>query len=257
MNRLIATCLATALLSGAAACSATPGSNDDPTAGPDENAAPSRTRAPSADAFKAFIDEIRQVAGGARMTSPHGAESANPIPVADRIVAGFEQDPPRQLRLESGVTIYWGWQQGQAFVKSIAIRGTGGDLQLLGAIDDLPMLYSRRSGRAIADQTAYDAYAAERAERGSTPAVTLFARDDDALAVHLPLVQRWLQAGMLGFNADCNDPAQRPVCTFVETVRLPIDAYALECAGTGTGGDCEMPVPTVPPAPIPLGAFRQ
>ncbi|WP_141518186.1 hypothetical protein [Marilutibacter aestuarii] len=257
MNRMIGTLLASACLLMATACNGAPADAEAPPRVDDPARDPPRAMAPSADAFKAFIDEIREFAGMARLAQGAGMDAAAPQALADRIVAGFEQDPPRQLKLQDGRTIYWGWQEGQAFVKSIAIRGADGELQLLGAVDDLPTLYSHRAGRAIADRGAYEAYMRERADRGSEPAIELFAEDADALAEHYPLAKRWMQAAMMGFNADCGNAAQQPSCAFVEQVDLPVDAQALDCVAPAPGRGCSLQVPDVPAADVPLGAFRQ
>ncbi|QDH71585.1 hypothetical protein [Marilutibacter alkalisoli] len=257
MNSMMRNTLAVASLLVLSACNGAPQAVGAADAANAPAAAESTQATPSVDAFKDFINEIRRFAGSAQVVMGDEAGDAVSLAVGDRIVTGFEQYPPRQLSLADGSTIYWGWQHGQAFVQSIAIRGTDGQLQLLGAVDDLPVLYSRRANRAIADQQAYDAFLRESAERGGKPAVALFIKDDNALAAYYPLVARWLQAAMLGFNADCSDPAQGPTCAFVEQVSVPVEAYARDCAAADTVNACALVVPDIPAADVPLESFKQ
>lgn len=181
-------------------------------------------------------------------------------PVKDRLLSGFQQEPPRRLQLENNVTVYWGWQEGQAFIMSIAVYGPEGSVRMVGAVDDIPRLYSWRSNSGVVDEEEYQALLQKYANWGSVPSVVLFTQDADHLETYLPLVQRWLQAAMMGFHVDCSDPQTALSCNFAESVSLPMVAYKLNCdAGNPADTDdlCPLPLPDTQALPIPLKFFTQ
>lgn len=200
------------------------------------------------------IQDIKRFAGTAQVVLP-GAEK--PSSVVARIVDGFEQDPPRMTRLPDGSAIYWGWQEGQPSVQSIAIYDNSGRLRLVGAMKDIPVLYSWRSGQGISSEREYRAYLDEVATWGASPAVTLFVEDAGALEAYYPMVQRWLQAAMLGFNVDRDQAQIGAACAFVATVSIPANAYSLSCGDPGPVNHCSLPVPALPAADIDLSRFHQ
>ncbi|MBB1060037.1 hypothetical protein [Marilutibacter spongiae] len=249
----LGTCLLAASLLLAASCD----QKADAGGGDAAMAAPSATTdmpPPSADAFKAFIDELRAFTGAAVM--PVGALDGAPAPaVGDRIVAGFEQDPPRQAKLGDGTLVYWGWQEGQAFVKSIAIREPGGNLALVGAVDDLPVLAGRGTQAPIADAQAYQTLLDKQKGWGSEPAIRLFVKEPAMLERYLPQVRAWARASMLGFNVDCGAGDMQAACEFARSLDLPITAYSLECPGTLDS--CALELPTATDSDTSLEVFRQ
>jgi hypothetical protein len=257
MNETMRLCLIALCLAMLPSCSRSTDASaqqTEPAATPPSAAEPSESG--SADRFKTFIGDLRAFAGSAQVVLP-GDEEASPSAVADRIVMGFEQDPPRKLKLDDGSVIYWGWQEGQAFIKSIAVYDPEGRLRLVGAVDDIPQLFSRRSDRAIANEKDYQELLSKQAGWGSSPSVALFVEEAPALETYYPLVKRWLQAAMLGFNADCSKPGQAPTCAFVQQVTVPTVAYSLKCDKAAVVNQCALPIPDVPAASIELQEFRQ
>lgn len=209
-------------------------------------------RPASESAYRAFIDAIREFSGDATVELP-GAE---PVPLSERIVAGFEQDPIRRLELDDGTTMYWGWQHRQAFIRSAAVFGPDGQPQLVAAANNLPRIMNLRSGRAIATGTEYDAYLREQVEQDQEPSLVVVALDQAALDAHYPLLRRWVQASALGLNSDCNDPAQAPSCAFVEHLDVPAEAFAVDCASRHVN-DCPLQLPVSAATGVALDAFRQ
>lgn len=177
--------------------------------------------------------------------------------VADRLLNGFQQSPPRHLKLANGAAIYWGWQEGQAFIQSIAVYDAKGSIAVLGAVDNVPRLYHWRSRNGVVDQQEYRALLQKYSRWGSQPSVVLFAREESNLETYLPLILRWLQAAMMGFNVDCSDAQTAPSCTFAEQVVLPTAAYSLNCETGNTVNHCPLHLPDIQASTIPLKLFRQ
>lgn len=198
--------------------------------------------------------DIKNLVGVAKVTLPG---DSNAVSVEKRLLTGFQQQPPKNLRLDNNVTIYWGWQEGQAFVKSIAVYDPDGALRVVGAVDDIPALYNRRSKRTIADANEYQKLVRKYASWGSEPSVVLFAQKAPDFDAYLPLVQRWLQAAMLGFNVDCSETEIAPACAFAEKVTLPIVAYQLDCKTPNSIEQCSHSLPDTQALSIPLELFTQ
>lgn len=134
----------------------------------------------TADELGDLVKDVEVFVGGAQMASP-SREAPSPWKVADRILAGFEQAPPNSLQLDDGSVIYWGRQEGQAALKSIAVYDSDGQLRLVGAVNNLPILYSWRSDRAVANKQEYRALLDKMASWGSSPSIMLFVNDSQSL----------------------------------------------------------------------------
>jgi|GEM_PF-2400112 len=216
---------------------------------------PIDARPPSREKFMDLMADLEAFAGDAKVELP-GEDPAGPVAVAERLTRGFQQDPPRRLALEDGSTIYWGWQEGQAFIRSIAIYDADGELRLAGAVESLPNLRPR-SGDPIASEAAYQQLLDKQEGWGSPPSVTLFAKDQQALDNWYPLARRWTQAAMLGFKAaDCAGGQGPAVCGFVTQASVPTAAYSVDCPGELVNA-CPLTVPGVEAAAVPLQDFRQ
>lgn len=204
--------------------------------------------------LQALTSDIKNLVGVAEVILPN---DSNAVAVEQRLLTSFQQDPPRNLSLDNNVTLYWGWQEGQAFIKSIAIYDSNGALRVVGAVDDIPALYNQRSKRGVADANEYQKLMRKYASWGSEPSVVLFAHEAQDFDTYLPLVQRWLQAAMLGFNVDCSKSEIAASCVFAEKVTLPIVAYKLDCKDQTTIEHCPHPLPDSQAESIPLELFTQ
>lgn len=247
----LATLAGLAALVGCGGTAGTPAAEANPVSVATENTAPP-ARPASESAYRAFIEAIREFSGDATVELP-GAE---PVPLSERIVAGFEQDPVRRLQLDDGTTIYWGWQHRQAFIRSAAVFGPEGQPRLVAAANDLPRIMNLRNDRAIATEQEYEAYLAEQIEQGQAPSLVVVVPDQATLDTYYPLLRRWVQASALGLNTDCSDPAQAPSCAFVEQLEVPVEAFEVDC-GSGHVNDCPLQVPDAVAADVALDAFRQ
>lgn len=247
----LATLLGLAALGGCGGTAGAPaaGASAMPEAG--ANAAPP-PRPASESAYRAFIEAVREFSGEATVELP-GAE---PVSLAERVVAGFEQDPVRRLELDDGTTVYWGWQHRQAFIRSAAVFDADGQPRMVAAANNLPRIMNLRADRAIASEQEYEAYLAEQIEQGQEPSLVVVAPDQATLDRHYPLLRRWVQASALGLNTDCSDPAQAPSCAFVEKLEVPLQAFKADC-DSGRVNDCPLQVPGAAAADVPLDAFRQ
>ncbi len=177
--------------------------------------------------------------------------------LADRILGAFEQYPPAHVKLTDGSTLFWGFQQGNGSVRSLAITDAKGHVQLVGAVDDLPDI----SNAILPGHDTHDEIdpANHRLRSGR---VALFVRDPAALRHYLPAIRGWAYADLLGFNVHCDKNTQwQQRCTEVQRYALPITAYGLmNCKSKVNGktlvNHCPVPLPNVP-GTVPLGLFRQ
>lgn len=207
-----------------------------------------------AKSLSALIADIEHFAGSKQIMLPN---TSNAVSLQQRILVGLQQDPPRHLRLNTIGTIYWGWQQGQAFVQSVVIYNDNNELRLVAAVNDIPGLYSRRSKRKIVDAEGYQQLLRKYQSWGSKPSVVVFAQEAEDFDRYLPLVQRWLQAAMLGFNVDCSDIDIAASCRCAETLSVPVTAYRLNCNTQNITEKCGYSLPTTRALSVPLSLFRQ
>lgn len=198
--------------------------------------------------------DIAAFAGAARATLLSGS---SPVRVEERLIAGFQQDPVRRTNVAGGGVVYWGWQEGQAFVQSVAVYDAHDNLKLLAAVDDLPRVYDSRSNRGVTSLDEYQALLDRQARWGSHPSVALFVQAPADLHAHLPLVKRWSQAALMGYSVDCADERAAASCAFVEQVSLPTRAFDVHCLQRDDAQRCHMEVPDVPALDVPLCRFVQ
>ncbi|UKE47099.1 hypothetical protein [Xanthomonas cerealis] len=170
----------------------------------------------------------------------------------ERIVSGFEQDPPRQLRLEDGTTIVWGWQEGQAEHQSLAIFDNTGKIRMAGAADNIPVLYSKVSSSSTSSLDEYQTLLDDRSTYMASPVMHLYFGDQDDANKFYPLASRWLQAAMMGFNAKCKDPEQEKTCGLVQQIHIPVSLSINNCPQTESSNPaCSLSVSTSDKKPYP------
>lgn len=154
-----------------------------------------------------------------------GAKNTPSVDLTDRILGAFEQYPPAHVKLADGSTFFWGFQQGNGSVRSIAITDDQGQVQLVGAVDDLPEITN-----AILPMHRTHNDISQNRHALKSGRIALFVRDSAALQRYLSAVQAWTWADLLGFNVSCNKDAQwQSRCAEVQQYRLPITAYNLNC----------------------------
>lgn len=175
------------------------------------------------------------------------------ILLSDRIFDAFEQDPVAHAKLSDGSIVFWGFQQGNGSVRSIVISNTRGEVQLIGAVDDLPEI-SRTPM-----PTAKTILAASPAKASGQ--VLLFVHNAKALQYYLPAVDAWARANLLGFNVRCNQNSHwQTLCKQARAYPLPIRAYQLACkSGSGPKNfaeRCPLPLPKSHEQ-VSLELFRQ
>lgn len=176
----------------------------------------------------------------------NGAKNMQYINLTDRILGAFEQYPPAHVKFADGSTFFWGFRQGNGSVRSIAITDGRGQIQLVGAVDDLPEIHDDMN------------HGVHRLKSGR---IALFVRNSVALQRYLPAVRAWTWADLLGFNVSCNKDAQwQSRCAAVQQYRLPITAYDLHCkarAGQKVLVErCPLPIPASS-GRVSLENFRQ
>lgn len=170
------------------------------------------------------------------------------VPVSDRILDGFEA-APSQLALSDGSSIRWGFKNEEANLQSVVISDASGQLKLLAAVDGITRL-TRRSAAPIDEMAGYDK-AAKRS--GMDPSVVVFVHDEGDLAASLPLLKRWLQADLMGFNADCARPDMVSACRLAEQIAISTKVYVIAADGKLRS----INTPDAKAASLPLKSFVQ
>lgn len=168
--------------------------------------------------------------------------------VSDRILEGFEAAPSR-LVLADGSSVRWGFKNHEANLQSVAISDKSGRLKLLAAVNGVVRLI-RMSGTPIGDMAQYK-QAVERS--GTEPSVIVFVHDGSEWESSLPLLKRWLQANLLGFNADCGKSNLDGACKLAEQIVIPATVYAT----TAEGSLHHVNASDVKAAAVPLQSFIQ
>lgn len=188
---------------------------------------------------------LRQLVGSATTGSSVQLLNYPEMPVSDRLLAGLEA-AGRVLTAADGQTITWGFKHEEANLQSVVIADRAGQLELAVVVDDVVRL---KLDGAKADVSVAQ-YRGRVARLGVQPRVVVFARDPASLEKAYPLLMRWLQADLLGFNTSCAKHAAS--CALLPEIDLPTDAYLSPAAG-------ELPVRTALPkltvANIPLAEF--
>ena len=134
-------------------------------------------------------------------------------------------------------------------MQSVVISNASGNLKLLAAVDGVTRL-TLRSGGAIGDMAEYR-QAVDNSGLEST--VIAFVHDEADLKNYLPLLKRWMQANLLGFNADCTKPELAQACKLAEQIVVSTTAYVI----SDDGSLRRVNVPDVKVAAVPLSAFVQ
>ena len=153
------------------------------------------------------------------------------LSVTSRVVSGFQQNPPSSVRLKDGTQIIWGWQEGQAEVQSIAIFDEGDKLKLVGGATNIPRIFSWRSQKGLKSLEEFDALLVRRqALHIGSPMLVLFVETQSDANRYYPLAARWLQANLLGFNAQCNSPTYSESCVLADNITVPIVVRTARCS---------------------------
>lgn len=85
------------------------------------------------------------------------------------------------------------------------------------------------------------------------PVVTIFVYDESDLKAYLPLLKRWLQANLMGFNTDGSKPDLAGACRLAEQIAIPIKVYVIAADGSLRS----IKAPDVKAASVPLKSFTQ
>lgn len=195
--------------------------------------------------------DVQTLLGKATMEDLPGGAGKGEGSISDRILDGFEAGPSH-LQLDRGNVIYWGFKFQEASQQSVVIYDAAGQMRLAAAVDDIIRLTVRGQPR-VASMAAYRG-AVERS--GLEPGVFAFVRDEGDLKTYLPILKRWLQADLLGFNVDCGKPGMPATCELAARIAVPMQAYAVRDASASPVLQ-PLPVPGLPTAPIALSRFVQ
>ncbi|AZD86898.1 hypothetical protein C4K14_4076 [Pseudomonas chlororaphis subsp. aureofaciens] len=187
------------------------------------------------------------------------SESSSSFPAIDRMILGFQQHPPRSVKLEEGTQILWGWQDGQAWVQSIAIFDGDNELKLVGFADNIPRIFSWRSKSGLKSLNEYESLLAKRRSTYlGAPAITLFADNQADVDRYYKFVVRWAQADLLGFNSKCGNPTYAESCTLAGKITIPTTILTTKCSAQNTpDSTCILRIPKSNPNDVPLDIFRQ
>lgn len=198
--------------------------------------------APDEDAVKALVGNVT-----VGVFTPAAAHANSTV--SDRILGGFEAGSSG-LAIKGGLTIEWGFKFQQGSLQSVAIHDASGRLVLVAIVDDIAHL----SGTGVQPVTSIAAYRQLIGPGGqdARPHALVFMRSRSDLATAYPLFKRWLQADLIGFNADCRKTPG--VCKLATRIHVPTTTYV----AIGSG---RTPRPVTAPAAaaasIPLQAFTQ
>lgn len=174
-------------------------------------------------------------------------ENLSEVLLVDRVFAGLEA-AGRVLTMKDGSTLIWGFKHEEANLQSVVIADKTGRLELMAIVDDVLRLTD--SGQDTLSSPARYREEVERSE--PPPHIVVVARDQASLEGAYPLLKRWVQANLLGFNASC---AKQPAaCALVPDLELPTDVYLATPNGAVP---TKAAIPDLPAAPIPLEAFTQ
>jgi len=223
-----------------------------------------QSNAPRQNTSITFKELIRKIEDFTRSNKSilKNAESEDTFTVTDRILIGFQQFPPRKLQLADGTTIMWGWQHQQAFLKSIAIFDNNNRVRMVGFADNLPLIYSTSTAfgdTVVTNLTDYEALLERRLIYSSPPVVHLYAATQEDVGTYYPLVARWVQAAMMGFNSECSEQKQLASCRFAETIRIPTYIHTRDCPYSDESHPkCDLNLPSAVSSAVPsLDDFRQ
>lgn len=181
-----------------------------------------------------------------------GDESDTREVLSDRILDGFEAAPQR-LPLDGGAAIYWGQQYREGNLQSVVITDEKGDIRLMAAVDDV-LEIARGNEPSVSSLQQYQALV-KKELGGDVPLASVFVRRPGDLDTYLPLLKRWLQADLLGFNVKCGKgPRMTQACALATKVQIRIEAYLI-CDDPPRTRALAVPEAAASTA-IPLEAFR-
>lgn len=167
--------------------------------------------------------------------------------LVDRVFAGLEA-AGRVLTLEDGRTVTWGFKHREANLQTVLITAEDGGLELVAVVDDVLSLTAGASDA----YPSVEEYERKISQLRLEPRVVGIARDQASLIAAYPLLKRWMQANLLGFNSSCEKHAA--ACALMPDIHLPIDVYL---AAKGGSVPVKVVTPDLPAASIPLEAFTR
>jgi hypothetical protein len=177
-----------------------------------------------------------------------------PAKIGDRVSDGF-QAAPSSLKLTDGSSISWGFKYQEPYFESFVIADSENEIRLIAAVTNIVRLTGYSSG-PIKTMAEYEN--AVKASMVDGSSVILFVRDEKFIANYMPLVRRWIQADLLGFNVDCGSQKLAQVCQVAEKIEIPIMAYRICESNSGKQKNIkQVAVPAVKAADIPIKLFQQ
>lgn len=192
------------------------------------------------------VDDVYNFLGNFVMKfSPDASEEL----VADRIMSGFEAGPSR-LDTSDGVTVFWGFKYKEATSQSVVIYGANGDVGLIAAPQNIVAI---RGSFADPVTTLVD-YENLIMKMGREPLVSVFVHTQEDLNAYYPILLRWIQADLLGFNFDCSPRSVQIYCDLSEDIRIPAVAYQVDVENNRL---MSINIPNIRPVAIPMDEFRQ
>jgi len=176
------------------------------------------------------------------------AEGGKTVQISERISAGLEA-AARRLTLPDGTTVDYGFKHQDATVASVVISDAQRQVRMVALASSLPLLRSSRGEIRVATPEDYQKMWASAAEQ---PWAVVMVRNPKDLPAYLPYVQSWIEAMMLGMNADCALADMNAVCALARQHRVPVTAYLLK---SGVGLE-RLATPVVEASSVPASAFQ-
>lgn len=181
------------------------------------------------------------------------------ITIAERVILGFQQSPPKSLSLKDGTQIVWGWQEGQAWIQSVAILDNNNVAKVLGIAENIPRIFSWRSRRGLISISDFDDLLENRRSIYiREPRVVFFTANQEDANRYYNFALRWIQANLLGFNSECSNPAYTASCTLAEKIKIPIFIQNSKCCSAESQEmTCAVRIPDHTQSEVPLDMFKQ
>lgn len=193
-------------------------------------------RVPEEHAIEALVGDVRL-----GTVTPHANDADESL--SDRILDGF-QAASSGLTIEDGASIVWGFKFRQGNQQSVVVYDASGHVLLAAIVDNIVRIDESVETAAAYRKRVHDA--------GVDPDVMVFAASPEALESAFPLFKRWLQADLLGFNADCG---KTPLaCRLAEALSMPVRTFVARSVGYAL---VEVAEPSVAANTTPLKRFVQ
>lgn len=202
--------------------------------------------------------EVERFVAAVDLTVEH-PEIDEPFTLAKMIAHGLEQEPPRQITASQGELIVWGWNEARQEDKSLVIFGGKGKVELVAFSHAIPSL---RNLRGRVPPEAIETHVARLnadATYMNPPFINIYV-DDSGSTVRLYALSRlWVQAAVLGFNADCSELGQEALCAIARRFQPTIRVFSIACLRQSRGADeCLTPTPVwKQPEDLSVEAFVQ